>query len=309
MSSKVNYTLVGFFVVIFAAISILLFFWMHYKGGRTVYDTYVMYVHDDVTGLSVQSPVRYTGVPVGYVDSVSLDPNNPQLVRIRLKIKQGAPILTSTIATLSVQGITGAAYVALEATTDDAPILEAKPGQAYPVISSRPSLLNTITNALPEVAENLQDLSGRISNVLDAKNLDALSDIMQNFKRFSESLSEASPDWSKIMNSVNITMKNAAVSSQQLPELINQTNKAMADINKTVNSINSATHGLDKLLGSTNVLVANTTQQLLPSTSSLVNRLNHLSLSLQSLTNELARNPSVLIRGRQPAQPGPGEAR
>ena len=105
MSSKVNYTLVGLFVVIFAAISVLLFFWMHYKGGRTVYHTYVMYVHDDVTGLSVQSPVRYTGVPVGYVDSVTLDSNNPQLVRIRLKIKQGAPILTSTIATLSVQGI------------------------------------------------------------------------------------------------------------------------------------------------------------------------------------------------------------
>ena len=189
MSSKVNYTLVGFFVVIFAAVSILLFFWMHYKGGRTVYHTYVMYVHDDVTGLSVQSPVRYTGVPVGYVENVTLDANNPQLVRIRLKIKEGAPILTSTVATLSVQGITGAAYVALEATTDDAPILKAKPGQAYPVIRSRPSLLNTITNALPEVAENLQDLSSRISDVLDAKNLDALSDIMQNFKRFSQSLS------------------------------------------------------------------------------------------------------------------------
>ena len=166
MSSKVNYTLVGLFVVIFAAIAVLLFFWLHYKGGRTVYNTYLMYVHDDVTGLSVQSPVRYTGVPVGYVNSVTLDSHNPQLVRILLKIKNGSPILTSTVATLSIQGITGAAYVALEATTDDAPLLKAKPGQAYPVIRSQPSLLNTITNALPEVADNLQTLSSRINGCI-----------------------------------------------------------------------------------------------------------------------------------------------
>ncbi|MBV53678.1 MAG: hypothetical protein CL816_06410 [Coxiellaceae bacterium] len=309
MSSKVNYTLVGLFVVIFAFISLFLFFWLHYKGGRTVYNTYVMYVHDDVTGLSVQSPVRYTGVPVGYVENINLDSRNPQLVRIMLKIKAGAPILTSTVATLSVQGITGSAYVALEATSDNAPLLKPKAGQAYPVIQTRPSLLNKLTNALPDVADNLQILTARINDALNQQNLDALSKIMSDIQHFTSSLSASSPDFSKIVDSVNETMRNAAQGSRQLPDLINKTNKAMSDINDTVNEIDKATRSFKEVLGSTSILLSNTTQQLLPTTYSLVQRFNTLSVSLQNFTNELSRNPSMLIRGRIAAQPGPGESK
>ena len=309
MSEKVNYTLVGLFVVIFMFVSVLLFFWMHYKSGRTVYDTYVLYIHDDVTGLAVQSPVRYTGVPVGYVQSIELDKNNPQLVKIFLQIKQDAPILTSTVATLSVQGITGSAYVALDAKTDNAPKLKTKPGEQYPIIQSKPSLLNKITNALPEVADNVQTLTQSINEVLSKSNQAALSQILVNVENFTSTLSSTSPDINKILNSLNTTMANAEKSSKQLPELINKTTQTMKDINQTVNEIQKASVSFKNVLGSAQLLISNTTQQLLPTTSTLVVRLNSLSLSLQQFANELNRNPSVLIRGRQQSLPGPGETR
>ena len=309
MSAKANYTLVGLFVVIFVFIAVLLFFWLHYKGGRTSYNTYVMYVHDDVTGLSVQSPVRYTGVPVGFVETVTLDDHNPQLVKIILKIKSGTPVLTTTVATLSVQGITGSAYVALSANSDNAPLLKAKSGQTYPVIQSRPSLLNKLTTALPEVADNLQELSGRINKLLDTSNVSALSEMIQNLKNFSASLSQSSPDLSNIVDSVNVAMKNAAKSSEDLPKLVQQSNKAMSDLTKTINQINKTTHTFNDALDSADVLITNTTQQLLPSASSLVAQLNQLTIGLQKFTSELSRNPSILIRGKQPAIPGPGESR
>src|SRR3990167_10024623 len=113
MDTKVNYTIVGLFVILVGAIAVLLFLWLTSLKHRDVYDTYIVYMHEEVSGLNAQSAVRYNGVKVGYVESIRLNPKDPQQVVLTLKIKQGTPITTSTIATLKSEGITGVDYVGL----------------------------------------------------------------------------------------------------------------------------------------------------------------------------------------------------
>ena len=307
MSKVVNHTIIGFYVVVFFCLSIFIFFWLYYKQGHVVYEPYMLYVHDDVTGLAIQSPVRYTGVQVGFVKNIELDKNNPQLVKILLDIKAGTPILTSTVATLSVQGITGSAYVSLVASTSNAPLLTAQEGESYPIIHSKPSFLNQITNSLPEIAGNIQTLTQRINDTLSIDNLTMITHILKNIDAFTGTLSSTSPELTQIMTSLNKTMKNAEVSSQTLPELLKQTNQTMATIDSTVKDIQKTSDHFDTVLKSAEVLVTNTTQQLLPSTNTFMVRLSRLSSTLQQLSNEISRNPSVLIRGKEPAIPGPGE--
>src|SRR5438874_2702089 len=98
---------VGLFVVVLTIALVIIFLWLNAIGTQKSYKTYLIYVKEDVTGLTLQSPVRYNGVPVGYVSGIELDPRNPQLVKISVKIEVGTPITTSTVATIQLQGITG----------------------------------------------------------------------------------------------------------------------------------------------------------------------------------------------------------
>src|SRR5690606_19698287 len=105
------------------------------------------------------------GVKVGYVDSIRLNPQDPQQVVLKLKIRRGTPITTSTIATLVSEGITGIDYVGLKALTSQAPPLKAKPGEKYPVIPSEPSLLVKLSTALEDVTKTIKGLTDSVGKV------------------------------------------------------------------------------------------------------------------------------------------------
>src|SRR4051812_25612440 len=124
METKVNYTVVGLFVIVLGTVFIILFFWLSTFRQEKVYHTYMVYTQEDVTGLNIDSPVRYNGVPVGLVRSIQLDPRNLRLVRIELEIKDGTPIPPSTFATRQLQGIRGLLYLGLKTKKTNAPPLK-----------------------------------------------------------------------------------------------------------------------------------------------------------------------------------------
>ncbi len=117
MESKVNYTVVGIFVVLLTIAIIAAGFWLARGSQASVYHTYVTIMDESVSGLSEQAPVKFNGVSVGYVTSIALNYQNPQQVIVKMDIESGVPITTSTAATLLAQGITGITYVGLKART------------------------------------------------------------------------------------------------------------------------------------------------------------------------------------------------
>jgi phospholipid/cholesterol/gamma-HCH transport system substrate-binding protein len=141
MEPKVNYTLVGLFVVLFTAALVGVVLWLGNGEYRTSYDRYYAYMQESVSGLSVNSPVKYRGVEVGRVKEIVLNPDNPEEVRLTMDIARGTPVKADTLAVLDTQGLTGLAIVNLTGGSRESPPLEAKPDQIYPVIKSGPSLL------------------------------------------------------------------------------------------------------------------------------------------------------------------------
>lgn len=307
MESKVNYTVVGLFVVLLGAALIALFLWLSNFKHDKVYQTYLVYVHEDVTGLSIQSPVRFNGVPVGVVKAIELDPRNPQLVRLNLSIEQGTPITTSTVATLQFQGITGVLYVGLKATTMDAPLLTAKAGEQYPVIPAKPSLLLQLSAVLPEITKNVKALGASITKVFDDKNRKAISESLQNISVFTKTLAENSKALNKSMRSLQKTLAKTEKASQQFPEVMMQMNKTLLQVRKTAVNIDDASKGVKSLMLDGRMAITNFATQVLPGAQQTLDNLTVLSSNLKQLTGEMQSNPSMLIRGKQPAPPGPGE--
>ncbi len=308
MDSKLNYTIVGIFVVALSVVFIVLFFWLSGMHHDKIYNIYLTYVHEDVTGLSTRSPVRFNGVQVGYVSTIELDPNNSQLVKITLKIEQGTPVTTSTVVNLLPMGVTGIIYVGLKAQTPNAPLLTAKSGKKYPVIPFRPSFLMQLSTVLPRLTDNLREISQDISKVFDKKNRKAISISLQNIATVTKNLSNSSQKLDTITDSLEEILKNTSIASKQFPEAINELQKTMKSIQQTSVQIKTAGRSANILINQGRVMLGNFNDQLLPVTQQILVKLNSVMLNFSNVTQEIQRNPSMLIRGKQPSLPGPGES-
>lgn len=77
MEIKVNYVIVGVFVLGFGVVLIVGIFWLVSGGGfEKKYDFYLVLVGELVVGFNLNVFVKYCGVDVGKVWEIKLDFNN-----------------------------------------------------------------------------------------------------------------------------------------------------------------------------------------------------------------------------------------
>jgi len=101
MESRVNYKLVGIFVILSTLMLFGFIYWMAKFGQSNIkYDYYQFFTTESVAGLDVESAVKYKGFDVGSVAKIEIDENNSSQIRVILKIKQNTPIKDSDLASL-----------------------------------------------------------------------------------------------------------------------------------------------------------------------------------------------------------------
>jgi phospholipid/cholesterol/gamma-HCH transport system substrate-binding protein len=184
MESRVNYGLVGLFVLLLGAAAIFIPLWLSAGLNRSEYSTYVVFMKESVDGLSPNAPVKYNGVDIGHVKDIKLDFTNTQQVELFLEIKEGTPITTHTTATMRSQGVTGVGYMGLSGgKPDGAEPLTAQSGQSYPIIPSTPSTMVRIDTAVTQLLANMNRLSDQLSSTLSPENQLLLKQTLRNFNQ------------------------------------------------------------------------------------------------------------------------------
>ncbi len=236
MEPKVNYTVVGLFVVVLTAVIIFGLLWFS-AGKRKEHLNYLVYMNEAVTGLSEQAPVKFNGVEVGYVSDISLNPRNPAQVRLILSVVTGTPINQTTVAKLMLQGITGVSYIGLRTDTSKQPLPLVKlPGEKYPIIPSAPSLLVQLDTTIRELSQNLKSIRIAVQGVFTKENQQALSKSLANIAEFTDVLAKNSKQLGQGIKNASSAFaqgKTAAqtVSEQALPQIIQAINKLTGVIN------------------------------------------------------------------------------
>jgi phospholipid/cholesterol/gamma-HCH transport system substrate-binding protein len=86
-------------------------------GARDGYDLTARFQRVD--GINVGSDVRISGVKVGVVRAVALDPDT-YLARLTLALNEGVQVLDDSTARIASDGLLGGAYVAIEPAGLDA---------------------------------------------------------------------------------------------------------------------------------------------------------------------------------------------
>lgn len=292
MEAKVNFTLVGLFVLVLAIGLIGGVLWLGSdKQFGKHYDTYLVYIAESVSGLNLNAPVKYRGVDVGSVGKIELDMNDSERVRLSLNIEHGSPIKEDTVAVLRTQGLTGIAYVDLMGGSKDSPLLKAKGTEKYPVIQSGPSLMARLDVALTGVLANLNRVSENINAALDEENRRALKQSLADVAAVARTLANRTDSIDAGIRDASRTMENTARASRELTQLVARMERSADAVEKMAGS-----SGVQQFTGET-----------LPELHGLVGELRETAGSLRRASQQIEQNPAVLLYGKATAKPGPGE--
>jgi ABC-type transporter Mla subunit MlaD len=269
------------------------------------YATYEIDSREALSGLIPDSPVEFHGVEVGKVKRVELI--DPYSVRILVSVSKDAPVSRATVATitqrgLSPRGFMGYVYVALEDVGMDYQPLTPAPGARFAFIPTTAARLASLDTTAGQVKQDMQSLTELVRYVLDRNTILALKESLDNLQKVSQTLATNN-------QKLGSMIVNGERASQRLEPLLKSSNEAVDTFQgQVLPQTHETLSRIQPLLESSNQAVSALQGQVLPQTYDALGELQALSASLKSLTSEVERDPSVLVRGQR-SPPGPGEKR
>lgn len=188
MNAKVNYSLVGLFVLASIALMFVFVLWMIKPADEEVMAPYHIYFTESVSGLNIDSPVKFRGVPVGKVKKMRINPVNIEEIEVLVMVQEDTPIKTDTVAQLKAQGITGLSYIDLSQGSKEAPRLETskhvtlltREYDRIGVIKSVPSFFAQVEKTFGPVAVNLSKTLHRTDQLLGDANQERITQILEH---------------------------------------------------------------------------------------------------------------------------------
>jgi phospholipid/cholesterol/gamma-HCH transport system substrate-binding protein len=301
MEDKVNYTLVGAFVLVLGAALVAGVLWLSAGfDGRQAKLRYQAVIQESVAGLNVDAPVKLLGVDVGKVSHIGIDPQNSQQVRLEFLIDRGTPIKQDSVAVLKTQGLTGIAYVELSGGSSEAAPLQAGADGAPPMIPFKPSLSARLENVLSNVLANIDRVSDNLNAVFDADNQAALKSTLADTAALARALAAQQGALSAGIADAARTARVAAQAAEQLAPTLTRIASGAQAVERMADTAGRAAEA-----------AASGVRQLdtdtLPELARLMAEMNHLAASLRRLSEQTADSPSSLLVGRPAPRPGPGE--
>ncbi len=326
MESKLNYTVVGLFVVLLLAGLVMAILWLSGHNTKQQYQLYRVFMTESVSGLSTDSSVKYLGVDVGTVAHIGLNSENSQQVELLLKIDQNVPIKTDTVATLKFFGITGLAFIELMGTDNYSPLLSADLDN-IPIIASSPSTIVRAEEALSTIANKTTKVLDRLDQLMNDDNLQNISTLLdesiilvkdlralqQHFVAFLEQGIEAGNSVEQAIGKVGLAAesidnmaddfsKNGKVMEQQLTVTMQQITAASQSVDSLATNIKQEYAGIG-------IKVGDDVEQSLRAFRQLLNQLDMLVGDMQRTIKTIEDSPSDLLFKTSQPKLGPGEGK
>lgn len=208
MESKVNYSIVGVFVIVFAVGIIAFIFWLgKYNDDEDQYKRFKVYITESVSGLAPEASVKFHGVDVGQVESIQINPENSEEVELILKIKKTTPIKNDSTAMLKFFGITGLAFIEIAGGAKNAPLLETSEDHIA-IIATSPSLIKRLDETLSGVVTKFSYTLDKTNAILSDKNAQNFSQTLANLKNISSQMANYQSEIDTLLNNSIQTGKN-----------------------------------------------------------------------------------------------------
>jgi len=308
MEAKVNYTVVGLFVLTLGAAIVGTVFWL-YSGGahHRNYDKYVAYFDESVSGLSLNSTVKYRGVEVGRVTDIDLAPDQSGRVQVLMKIDRSTPIKVDALATLKMQGLTGLSFVELSGGTASAKTLVKRDGEPYPVIKTKYSLLKKLDVSVSNLIENMAQTSENLNDLTGAEMRQSMKRMVANLETVTQLLAEQKLALEQVLKNAGHTLEVTGKTAEEIGKLAKRLNQTAQVVEGMAGDIGQASRSVQGTLSDARQPLRDLSGQTLPELNALAAELREAAATMKRVGNDLEQNPEMLVFGRGAPKPGPGE--
>src|SRR3954470_13397007 len=231
METRSNYIMVGAVTVALLAGVLLFIVWL--AGlSNTSKKCYDIYFAQAVGGLNKGSNVTFSGVPVGQVKKISLLPNRPEFIWVRIEVDEQTPVLQGTSAQIHGVGFTGVSEIQLTGAERGRPAVQQAGPQGCPVIPATSGGISALLNSAPELIDRIQRLTERLTELLNDKNQNSISDILENIDVITAELKKHAPEMGETIAEIKIASHNAGLAANNVAALADNTNRLVSDEGK-----------------------------------------------------------------------------
>jgi ABC-type transporter Mla subunit MlaD len=290
-------------------------------------DEYIVRFTDadvSLNGLEVGSQVKYSGIRVGRVEAIRVDPNDVAVIQVVLSLDGGTPIAEDSKANLGSMGITGLKYVELTRGTKGARLR--KPGETIPagasflddltaqagaiagkanealdhlaaftgpdmkdrvakLLDHADQLLVTVNGTLDDNRAHARDLIERLSGATGQ--LETLArELTGTVQRANALLDKAGPHALKLLDGGAALMSDLRGTRGRVDGALDASTAVLSDLHRTLSSA-------DKLLDRSQLLLVQSREEIVEAVKHLRDTAENMSV----LSQRVRDDPSLLLLG------------
>ncbi len=309
MESRAYALVTGLFVLGIAGCIVL---WAHWLAKVPVArTTYHVVSTVPVAGLNPEAQVRYRGMGVGRVSSITLDEKDPRRILVNIEVDNNIPVTRGTYAQLGMEGITGIAYVhLLDNFKDMQPA--AKGADGYAELPLKPSFFDALSDDAEGAMRDARELMASLNGLLTPDNRKRIATTLVSLERISANLEVASARLPTVVARTEAwlsednrrlvvnSLESVNETAKTLPELARDAKLLVKDARELVGQVGKLS---DQAHGTTGSVREDT----LPRVNALAESVDRSAQRVGRLALQLDRDPQSAIFGRKPGKPGPGE--
>ena len=315
MNNRVNYTFVGFLVLLGVALMLGFTYWLLQPASENIKKKYLIYFDESVLGLNINAAVKYRGIQVGEVSRLRINPKNTEQVEVLISVLKTTPIKADTVAKLTSQGITGLSYINLSLGSNNAPPLKLNKGEEYPVIKTTPSFFENFEKSLGSVSTKVSKTLTQTERLLADENQKQFSLLLKNSAKSMERINQLLSD--DMIASIHASSKNlervTAKIDKMLPNINHFVDKSVVWEDSMANSFVEIKNSY-KSMGVTMDGMKDALKDSSLKFSSMVPVINATMLELQGLMVKLEEtlahhdeSPADIFYKKEAVKKGPGE--
>ena len=297
METRAHHVLIGLFTVLAISASLVFGLWLSRSSHTQAYHTYEIVFKESVTGLSEGAAVRYSGIKVGAVTRLLLDPHDPRRVIARVQINADAPVRTDTRAKLAMSGVTGIATIQLSGGAPNSPPLQAKPGQ-LPIIVAELSPLTKLLASGEDIISSINQMVVSTNRLLSDENMQRVSRTLEHIDQATGAIADQREDIRRLLQQLAEASRSANTALQEAEKLMRQANGLMdTEGRASMASLARVTANLDQLLQNNHQSLESGMQGL-GELGPAIRELRQTLEAVRAITRRLNENPSGYLLGR-----------
>jgi len=319
MASQKTKFAVGLFLMGGISVALVALIWLgvtrYFEKGHF----YVTYFNESVQGLEKDGPVKYRGVTIGRVESISVAPDS-KLIKVVLNVESGMVLDANIVAQLKNVGITGSMFIELDqrkaGEPDQSPPLSFP--SEYPIVASTPAEISGLLRGLDEVLNKVKslDLEGIVEKIkLDLALIEQAirkADVEGISRKVQGTLDQMTlvmdkQKWDEILKSLQEALDSANSTFTHADKTFASAEAIMVDkgvvIRAALEEFREAVHNANAFLGKASSLAGGTEDTLSEMRGHLVTTARNLEKASETLNRVLdivAEQPSQILFGEPP---------